>query len=101
MMLGHAHPVEADRFDVPEPLDHLVVGAGAGVAIVGAGSHRPLVWQRLGWPVAHGLEERDLHTNGATPSSRVHSVNHWMTSLWSGIPFARRFCASSASESPG
>ena len=81
--------------------ERVVVGAGAGVAVVPAGGRRPVGRQLLGRAIPHGLEERDLHVSGATPSSRVHSANHWMTSLWSGMPFSRRFFVSSASERPG
>src|SRR5262247_4459052 len=60
-MLGDADPVEAERLDEFEPLDHPAIGAGARVGIVDAGGHRPLRRQRLRGLVANGFEERDLH----------------------------------------
>src|SRR5262249_22999774 len=60
-MLGDADPVEAERLDELEPLDHPTIGAGARVGIVDAGGHRPLRRQRLRGLVADGFEERDLH----------------------------------------
>ena len=51
----------------------------------------------------HGRDEADAGAlaSGGSPISRVHWPNHSMTSLWSGIPWARRCASSSASESPG
>src|SRR5262245_9117621 len=60
-MLGDADPVEAERLDEFEPLDHPAIGAGARVGIVDAGGHRPLRRQRLRGLVTDRFEERDLH----------------------------------------
>src|SRR5499426_3380376 len=60
-MLGDADPVEAERLDELEPLDHPTIGAGARVGIVDAGGHRPLRRQRLRGLVTDRFEERDLH----------------------------------------
>ena len=51
----------------------------------------------------HGGHEEDpgAIARGGSPISRVHSPNHSITSLWSGMPWARRSASSSASDSPG
>jgi SAM-dependent methyltransferase len=58
--------------------------------------------RRLGRPRPLNAPRRQRSAlRGASPSSCVHAANHWSTSLWSGIPLARRACTSSASDSPG
>src|SRR5215510_10859020 len=47
------------------------------------------------------LSAHFIVASGGTPSSLVDSANHWITSLWSGIPWTRRCWTSSASDSPG
>jgi hypothetical protein len=71
VVLGDAHPVEAELLDVLEPLDHALEGLRAGVAIVRPGGHRPFGRQRLRRQVARGLEERDLHRSRAGPADEV------------------------------
>ena len=66
VVLGHAHPVEAELLDVLEPLDHALVGLGARLAVIHPGRHRPLGRQGPGRTVAHGFEERDFHGSPRT-----------------------------------
>ena len=61
VMLGDAEPVETERLDVLQPLDHAAIGLRPGFAVVGIGRHRPFGRQLPRRKVARGLEIRDLH----------------------------------------
>src|SRR5262245_831319 len=61
VVLGDAHPVEAQLLDELEARAHVPIGLGAGLVVVRPRWHRPLRRQGAWGTVARGFEERDLH----------------------------------------
>jgi hypothetical protein len=82
MVLGDADPVEAERLDEFNPLDHAAIGFGAGLRVVGVGRHRPFARQVRRRNVAAGFEIRHFHGSirdalwgGMTAPLTAH---HWL-----------------------
>ena len=93
-----------DRYKITEGnarkvYSRMHVGASPSTPVKGAGWHRdsprPPAAAQPAPPLPHFLPSV---ANGVSPSSLVMLLNHWMTSLCSGIPCARRSCASSYSD---